>query len=59
MSFLVIWLVMGFVCGAIAENKHRSIAGWMILGFLFGIFALAIILMLPEVKTQSQNYLNQ
>jgi hypothetical protein len=47
--FLFIWIVMAFVCSAIAGSKGRSVVGWFVLGFLFSIFALLIVACLPAL----------
>jgi len=49
----MIWLVsiiFGTICAAIAEYKGRSVVGWFFLGFLFGIFALIVLLITSNLK---------
>ena len=33
-------VISAVLCGVIAASKNRDVAGWAILGFLFGLFAL-------------------
>lgn len=46
--FLVIWLIFGGICALIAESRNRDRTTWLILGFIFGIFALVAILVMPK-----------
>jgi hypothetical protein len=45
---LFIWLCNMVACALIAGSKHRSRLGWLVLGFLFGIFALLVLACLPD-----------
>ena len=47
MMFLLLWIVCGFACGAIASSKGRSAVGWFLLGCLFSVFTLIVIACLP------------
>jgi hypothetical protein len=47
---LLIWLLFTVVCGFVAFGKDRSVALWVLLGFLFGAFALVVIALLPDRK---------
>ena len=51
MPFLIIVFgaVFAYICAQIAEKKGRSQATWMLLGFLFGLFAVITISLLPAV----------
>ncbi len=51
---MILWtLVFGgicaFACSGIAKNKNRNAGGWAVGGFLFGIFALVLLLILPPL----------
>lgn len=46
-----IWIFLGILCSIIAGRKNRSVGAWLVLGILFGIFALIIIACLPSVET--------
>ena len=48
--FLIVGVVFGIVCAAIASSKGRSVIGWFFIGFLFGLFALIILLVIPNLK---------
>lgn len=46
---LLIWGACGYGCYAIAKSKNRNKGLWAILGVLFGIFAVIIISLLPNL----------
>lgn len=44
MEFLLfVWVMIAIVCAVIASNKGRSGFGWLVLGALFGVFALIVV----------------
>lgn len=43
MIYVVIWIVCGFIAGAIAQGKGQSVGGALILGFLFGPIGVLIV----------------
>ena len=45
---LFIWLCNMVACALIAQSKHRSRVGWLVLGFLFGMLALIVLVCLPD-----------
>jgi hypothetical protein len=45
---LIIWLLFPTVCGVLAFQKERGVVLWVILGALFGAFALVVIALLPS-----------
>jgi hypothetical protein len=45
---LLLWVAFTVGTGLAAANKGRSVGLWLLLGFLFGIFALAAVALLPE-----------
>jgi hypothetical protein len=47
---IVLWLLSPVVCGIVAFGKERSLVLWVILGFLFGVFALVVIALLPSAN---------
>ncbi|MGH2959649.1 MAG: zinc ribbon domain-containing protein [Solirubrobacterales bacterium] len=51
-SYLLVVLFFGLVfagiCGLIAENRGHTRGLWIVLGFVFGVFALVGILLLPK-----------
>ena len=47
---LLIWLLFGFVAYKIAKAKGYGGVLWVIFGALFGIFALALAVILPDIK---------
>lgn len=48
MITLIIWIIFAFSCGSIAESKGYGKGLWFIIGVIFGIFALFVILILPN-----------
>lgn len=50
MEFIILWLLFGIVCAAIASAKGRSGCGWFILGGLLGPFAL-VVAFLPKIES--------
>lgn len=47
---LVIWFACGLLAAIIAASKGRNFFGWLILGLLFGIFALIAAAFMPAVS---------
>lgn len=47
-GLLIVWLLLGIACAVIATNKGRSGAGWFVLGFLLGPFALILALVVSK-----------
>lgn len=43
---VIVWLLFGFACSWVAKSKGRDPGGWLILGFIFGIFALVVVVLL-------------
>jgi hypothetical protein len=41
-------VVFAVLCGLIANSKGRSVALWVVLGFLFGVIALIIVALLKK-----------
>lgn len=57
MEFVVIWFCFAVGCALLAKKKNRSQAGWFLLGMLGGIFALGILLLLPNLNpVTEENY---
>lgn len=51
MEFLfTFWFAFIVLCAVIAGSKGRSVFGWLILGALFGIFALIAVACMPSLK---------
>jgi len=47
---MLVWVLFGLICGWIAFSKDRSTGLWLLLGFVFGVFALVVIALLPDRK---------
>jgi hypothetical protein len=47
---LIAWIACGIFAAALARAKGRSALGWLILGLLFGVFALIAAAGMPSLK---------
>jgi len=47
MTYIIIWLICGFICATIAGSKGRSGFGWFILGALFGPLGILMVAFMP------------
>lgn len=45
----ILWIMFGVTAAVIATSKGRSFIGWLILGLLFGIFALVAVCAMPRI----------
>ena len=50
MFALLVWCLCGYGCYKIAEVKGYEPMAWALLGILFGVFALLVILLIPNKK---------
>lgn len=50
MPFFLLWLAFGVLAAVIASSKNRSFIGWLLLGCVFGIFALAAVAFMPALE---------
>ena len=48
MWYLLVWCVCAFICNQLAKSKNRDVTAWTILGFLFSVFAVIVLLVLPN-----------
>jgi hypothetical protein len=46
MGYIIIGLIFGAICAAIASGKQRSPVGWFAIGFLIPLIGLILILVL-------------
>jgi len=46
---LLLWAACFIGSGYIASQKNRSVGGWLVLGFFFGIVSLIIVALLPAL----------
>ena len=49
MFTLLLWAICFIGCCYLASEKRRSVGFWGICGFLFGIFALIVLALLPAL----------
>jgi len=54
MELAILWIMCGITAAVIATSKGRSFIGWLILGLLFGIFALVAVCAMPRVSEESR-----
>jgi hypothetical protein len=54
MGLFLFWLGMAFVTGIAASARGRSGGAWFCLGFLFSIFALIAVLVMPRLDPESK-----
>lgn len=53
---LLVGLVFGGICAAIANSKGRNTVGWFFLGFFFACISLIIILCLSNLKEEGAKW---
>jgi len=51
---MLIALVFGAICAAIANGRGRSAVGWFFMGTFFSCFALVILLVIPDLKVEAE-----
>jgi hypothetical protein len=54
LALLWIWLSCAIMCGVVAKSKARSGLEWLIMGVLFGVFALIAIAGMPTKREEDQ-----
>ena len=47
---LLLYLVCGWICYALAKKKNRNKIGWTICGIFFNIFSIIILAFLPKIE---------
>lgn len=45
---LIIWIIFAIACSMIASNKGHNGFSWFLIGLLFGIFALGVVIFIPN-----------
>jgi hypothetical protein len=53
---LILKLIFGGVCAAIASAKGRSAVGWFFIGFIGDLIGLIIILVLSDLKAEQRRF---
>lgn len=51
---LIVMLVFGGACAAVAQSRGRNPAGWFFIGLIGGCFALAILFVIPDLKKEQE-----
>lgn len=55
MELLFFWFAFAFVTAIAASARGRSGLAWFILGFIFSLFALIAVLVLPALNRKDPN----
>ena len=55
MFVLLIWIGCAVGCNQIAKAKGRNATGWAVAGLVFGVFALALVALLPRTASAASN----
>lgn len=50
------WIGQSLLCGWLAEEKGRSVGAWIVLGLLFGIFALIALAGSPIIDEYEEEH---
>ena len=53
MEYFLLWIGCGIFAAIVAGGKGRSFGGWLVLGLIFGIFALLAVGFLPKVEADT------
>jgi len=51
---IIVWIVFGAICAAIAQSRGRSAVGWFVIGALTSCIGLILVLVLPDLKAQQE-----
>jgi uncharacterized membrane protein len=51
---LLVGLVFGGICAAIASGRGRSAVGWFFIGTIFSCFALIVLLVISDLKVEAE-----
>ena len=43
-------IIFGILSGVIANGKNRNVAGWVVMGAIFGIFGFIAIAVMPKLE---------
>lgn len=55
MEIITFWIGCAIVSAIVASSKGRSSFAWLVLGAIFGIFALILVIVLPSQNTPSRD----
>lgn len=50
MELVVLWLSFGVVTALAAKARGRDFVGWLVIGFLTGIFGLIAVLVMKDIS---------
>lgn len=53
-EFVLVWLACAVLCGVVAVAKDRFFPGWFAFGLVFGVFAVIVLLCLPNLSAKHE-----
>jgi|GEM_PF-1739598 len=53
---LIFGVIAAIVCGIVASMKGRSVLGWAIFGFFFGIIAIIVVLIVSDLNQEQERW---
>jgi len=53
MVFLIVWIAAAIITALAAQARGRSFLGWLLLGAVFGVFALIAVLVMRDESGKS------
>jgi amino acid transporter len=56
MALIIIWFAFAICSAVVAGSKNRSAIGWLLLGVIFGIFALIIVACMPSLRGKDDHH---
>lgn len=51
MEIILVWFVCAVICYFLASEKNRNTTAWVVMGFLFGVFAVIALMLLPKISS--------
>ena len=51
---LLVWVLFGVICAAIANTRGRSAVAWFFIGLFLQVIALILVLVLPNLRLQQE-----
>jgi len=55
MAIALLWIIVAGCVGGIAELNGRRVSLWFIIGLVFGLLAVAIVLVAPNVDKEDSH----
>jgi hypothetical protein len=54
--YLIVGLIAGGICAAVASSKGRNAIGWGVIGFLFPLLGIILILVFSDLKAERRRF---